>query len=225
MCSLWHCPGGRGHRQAGPPPGLEPISGRPGPAGRCAGRPWLAGNGTAGASALAHASTTWCPADEVRIRREKHVDKTRPPYTSAWYGNNSGLPLHKFRTTSPLESVRLVDNGAAPSTTSARRASRERDCWPSATWLAPVVAVVRWSSRWLLASAKGRMGHALVCGAEARSRIEWAAMHAMNAERARATACRRSARNAAGTDQQPGRDGATEFAHEVRAGKGASTIT
>jgi hypothetical protein len=161
--------------------------------------PWLGGTGAHGLEqqALAHASTHLVPAhfDEVRTRREQHVDKTLAAvherlvkeinYWSDRYiklgddlaaGKDVRLTLDNVR--------RTIDD------LTARRQSREKELLAlrhviSATPVVAGGALVIPAG--LLAQRAGAPESSALwtADAQARSRIEWAAMHAvMNAERA-----------------------------------------
>ena len=161
--------------------------------------PWLNGNDARNLEqiALAHASTHIVPEhfDEVRSRREKHVDKTLAAvherlvkeinYWSDRYIKLSDDLAAGKDVRLPLENVRRTIDDLT-----ARRESREKELLAmrhviSATPLIAGGALVIPAG--LLAQRAGVPESAAVwtADAEARSRIEWAAMHAvMNAERA-----------------------------------------
>jgi hypothetical protein len=161
--------------------------------------PWLNGTGPQALeqSALAHASTHIVPEhfDEVRARREKSVDKTLTAvherlvkeinYWSDRYIKLSDDMAAGKDVRLTLENVRRTIDDLT-----ARRESREKELLAmrhviSATPVIAGGALVIPAG--LLAQRAGVPESAAVwtADAEARSRIEWAAMHAvMNAERA-----------------------------------------
>jgi hypothetical protein len=161
--------------------------------------PWLTGTDAHNLehTALAHASTHLVPAhfDEVRSRREKNVDKTLAAvherlvkeinhWSDRYIKLSDDLAAGKdVRLT--LENVRRTIDDLT-----ARRASREKELLAmrhviSATPVIAGGALVIPAG--LLAQRRGAPESAAVwtADAEARSRIEWMAMHAViNAERA-----------------------------------------
>ncbi len=157
--------------------------------------PWLIGNPAQNLEqqALAHASAHLVPEhfDEVRNRREKHVDKTLSAvherlvkeinYWSDRYIKLQGDIAAGKDVRLTLENVRRTIDDLT-----ARRESREKELLAMRHVISATPVVVGGAlviPAGLLAQRKGQFGW--TADADARARVEWIAMNAvMNAERA-----------------------------------------
>jgi hypothetical protein len=208
--------------------------------------PWLHGTDAHNLEnvALAHASTHMVPEhfDEVRTRREKNVDKTLTAVHERLvkeinYWSDRYIKLQDDMAAGKGVRLTLENVRRTIDDLTARRASRERELLALRNVVSstPVIAggalVI---PAGLLAQLKGHPESVAQWSvdAEARSRIEWAAMHAvMNAERAQGHSVSDVSAHKCGwdvTSQPAAVDGRLPPSRHIEVkgrAKGASTVT